>query len=101
MNSGLFLMRLWHSRSLCGVSCFHGRNASQQATQQVRSGDDAPLRAPDQDQIVVDNIVVRPLLQNLQASNDVAEPRLHISYDDRPVLARALDLVGVFEQRVT
>jgi transposase InsO family protein len=59
------------------------RNSSQQATQQVGSGDDAPLRAPDQDQIVVDNIVVRPLLHNPQASNDVAEPRLHISYDAR------------------
>ena len=62
---------------------------------------DAPLRAPNQDQIVVDNIIVRQLLHNLQAPNDVAEPRLHIPYDDRPVPARALNLVGVFEQRVT
>jgi hypothetical protein len=77
------------------------RNSSQQATQQVGSGDDAPLRAPDQDQIVVDNIVVRPLLHNLQAPNDVAEPRLHIPYDDRPVPARAVVLVGLIEQRVT
>jgi hypothetical protein len=58
------------------------RNATQEATQQVGSGDDAPLRTPHQDQIVVDNVVVRPFLHNLQAPNDVAEPRLHIPYDD-------------------
>jgi hypothetical protein len=38
---------LWYSRLLCGVSFFHGRNASQQAAQQIGTGDDTPLRAPD------------------------------------------------------
>jgi hypothetical protein len=92
--------RLWWWL-LCGISRFQRRNASQQATQQIGSGDDALLRAPDQDQIVVDNIVIRPLLHNLQAPNDVAEPRLHIPHHDRPVPARALLLVGPIEQRVT
>src|SRR5262249_16191213 len=71
--------------SPCGVSRFYVRNASQQATQQVGSSDDAPLRAPDQDQIVIDNVVVGPLRHNLQASNDVAHPRVHIPYAHRPV----------------
>src|ERR1700730_7268232 len=91
---------LWHCRLLCGVLCFQDRNASQQATQQVGSGDDAPLRAPHQDQIVVDDIVLGPLLHDLQAPDDLAEPRLHIPHDDRPVPARALILIGLIEQRV-
>jgi hypothetical protein len=69
---------LWHCRLLYGVLCFQDRNASQQATQQVGSGDDAPLRTPHQDQIVVDDIVLGPLLHNLQAPDDLAEPRLDI-----------------------
>jgi hypothetical protein len=55
---------LLHSRLLYGASRFDGRYASQEAAQQVGSGDNAPLRAPDQDQIVVDDIVVRPLRRN-------------------------------------
>ena len=94
------LRDLWCSRLLCGVSCFQIRNSSQQATQQVGSGDDAPLGTPDEDQVVVDNIVVRPLLHNLQAPNDVAKLRVHIPHDDRPVPARALVLVELIEQRV-
>ncbi len=59
------------------------------------------MRAPDENQIVVDNIVVRVLLDNPQAPNDVAEPRLHISDDDRPVPACTLNRFGLIEQRVT
>src|SRR5262245_47723668 len=87
--------------SPCGGCRLYVRNASQQATQEVGSSDDALLRAPDQDQIVIDNIVVGPLRHNLQASNDVAQPRLHIPYDDRPVPAPAPILVELLEQRVT
>ncbi len=100
--SGHLMLRCAHRcAALCGVSRFYVRNASQQATQQVGPSDYAPLRTPDQDQIVIDNIVVRPLLHNLQVSNDVAQPRLHIPYDDRPVPARAPILVELIEQRVT
>jgi hypothetical protein len=79
---------------------FQARNASQQATEQVRSGNDAPLRAPDENQIIVDNIVVRVLRHNPQTTNDVAEPRLHIPYYDRPVPACSLNGFGLIEQRV-
>src|ERR1700681_4319919 len=90
----------WHSRLPCDFFYFQGRDASQQATQQVGPGDDAPLRTPHQDQIVVDNVVLRPLLRNLQVSDDLAESRPHVPNHDRPVPPRALILAGVIEQRV-
>ena len=71
------------------------------ATQQVRSGNNAPLRAPDQDQIVVDDIVVRPLRHHFQMPNDIAEPRLHIPLDQRPMPTYTLNLTGLSEQSVT
>src|ERR1700730_3050560 len=85
----------WHSGLPRGVYWFQDCDASQQATQQVGSGDDAPLRAPDQDQIVVDDVVLWPLRHNLQASDDLAEPRPHIPNDDRPVPPAALILAGL------
>src|SRR5262249_46370265 len=77
------------------------RNASQQATQGVESSDDPLLRPPDQNQIVIDNVVVGPPRHNLQPSNDAAQPRLHVPYDARPVPAPAPILVELLEQRVT
>src|SRR5262249_10961709 len=87
--------------SPCGGSRLYSPNPSQQAPQAVGSSDEALLRAPAQDQIVIDNTVAGPLRHNLQPSNDVAQPRLHIPYDDRPVPAPAPILVELLEQRVT
>jgi hypothetical protein len=39
--------------------------------------------------VVVDNIVVRPPWHYLQAANHVTESRMHISYNDWPMPARA------------
>ena len=88
------------ARLRCSASCFYRCNAPQQAAQQVRPSDDASLRAPDQDQIVVDNIIVRALLHDFQVPDNLAKSRPHLTYNERPVPTRALRFLRLFEQGI-
>ena len=83
----LYVVRNW-SRSDAVSSrrpLLHRGDPPQQPSEQIRAGDDPLLLVPDQDQIVLDHVVARLFRHDLHQADDIAQPRLGIADDDRPV----------------
>ena len=90
-----------YPRRRLNASLLHCSNAAQQPAQQVGTRYDPPLRTPDKDHIVVDYVVAWPFRGYLQAPENLAEPRLHVPDDNRPVPIRGRIAFEPIEQRIT
>jgi len=85
----------------CGAGAIHRHDPAQQPAEQIGSGDDPLLCAPDQNQIVVDNVVVGTLRHDFHVPDDVAKFCLHVAHNDWPMpIVVGID-VELIEQRVT
>ena len=71
------------ARDISILSDFPCGDSTQEPSQKIGAGDDALLRSPHQDQIVVDDIIFRMFWLHLHESNNVTQSRAHAGDDDR------------------
>src|SRR5271157_5304860 len=76
------------ARDISTLSAFPRGDSTQEPPQEIGAGDDALLLSPDQDQVVVDDIIFSMLRLQLHEPDNVAQSRAHVGDDDRAMPIR-------------